>query len=259
MSRPLVLVTNDDGIESYFLEALVMALAARFTVRVVAPRREQSWTGRAFSRRAPVKVEPYDRLGVPAWAADGTPSDCANIGIGPFFADPPAAVVSGINLGFNVTLPLILSSGTVAAATEGALAGLPALAVSQAIPSPMFEAVRIAGGRGDPAIEAVVRVSAEHAADLTERLVAEGPPDRPIVHNVNFPFEVKPDTPIERTRIASVRFGGVFAPGEDGAHRFGFPSRIEQIDVPPDSDRACLARGHISHTVLDYSTWGALG
>lgn len=259
MARPLVLVTNDDGIGSFFLEVLVEALAEHFDLRVVAPLHEQSWTGRAFTRRGPVPVAPHSGLCVPAWTADGTPSDCANIGLDPAFAGEgrmPDAVVSGINLGFNVTLPLVLSSGTVAAATEGALAGLPAIALSQSIPSSEFERVRAAGGR-DPWIAPSVEASAARAAALVGPLIARGRPDGPIVHNINFPVGVSAETPMERTRLGQVRLGPVFRPDAEGVHRFGFPRRAEKVHLPPDCDRACLDRGHISHTVLDYSRLGS--
>lgn len=258
MERPLVLVTNDDGIRSFFLEVLVRALAGRFDVRVVAPLEEQSWTGRAFTRHGPVKVEPYPGLGVPAWSVAGTPSDCANIGLHlDVDGRRPQAVVSGINLGFNVTLPLVLSSGTVAAATEGALAGLPAIALSQQIPGRRFDAVRRSGGR-DPEMLLSIRASAARAVDLTAAVIERGPPDRPIVHNINFPMGVTPETPVQRTRLALLQLGRCFAEGDDGAHRFGFPAgRVKDLQPTEETDRSCLARGHISHTVLDYSVLGA--
>ncbi len=259
MTRPLVLVTNDDGIHSFFLEALVHALAARFDLRVVAPLREQSWTGRAFTRRGPVKVARHTGLGVPAWTVDGTPSDCANIGLDPALgADgrAPVAVVSGINLGFNVSLPLVLSSGTVAAATEGALAGLPAVAFSQQIPHDRFEKVRETGGR-DPVIEPSIRASAARAVELTAAVIDAGPPASPIVHNINFPEGVSPETPVEATRLAVLGLGRCFSAGPDGVYRFGFPRGMARVELPADTDRMCLARGHISHTVLDYSMLGS--
>lgn len=258
MARPMVLVTNDDGIESFFLALLVEALAERFDVRVVAPKREQSWTGRSFSRRLDVAVEPVEGLGVPAWSVDGTPSDCVNIGLGLLDA-PPAAVVSGINLGFNVSLPLMLSSGTVAGATEGALAGLPAVALSQTIPSESFEAVRSRGGRGDPALEASVRAAAARGGEFVDALIAEPAPTSPVVHSLNFPGGMTAETPMERTRLAPIRLGRCFAPGDDGIYRFRFPGRSILSKVADDTDLACIGRGHVSYTVLDFGVLGGLG
>ncbi|MCB9527773.1 MAG: 5'/3'-nucleotidase SurE [Myxococcales bacterium] len=255
MSRPVVLVTNDDGIDSFFLALLVEGLRARFEVRVVAPRREQSWTGRAFTRRAAVAVEAVDSLGVPAWWVDGTPSDCVNIGLALLDA-PPAAVVSGINLGFNVSLPLVLSSGTIAAATEGALAGLHAVALSHTVASEHFEAVWKTGGRGDARLEASVRAAAARAGAFVEQLIGAPAPGSPVVHSLNFPGETTGETPMERTRLAPIRLGGCFVMGEDRAWRFRFPRASIQAQVEADTDLACVMRGHISHSVLDFAALG---
>ncbi|MEZ4436345.1 MAG: 5'/3'-nucleotidase SurE [bacterium] len=258
MAKPMVLVTNDDGIGSFFLELLVEALVERFDVRVVAPKREQSWTGRAFTRRAPVAVEVVEGMAAPAWAVDGTPSDCVNIGLGCLLDRAPAAVISGINLGFNVSLPLMLSSGTVAGATEGALAGLPAVALSQTVASESFDAVHAAGGRGDPALEASVRAGAARAVTFVGELIERPAPTSPVVHSLNFPARMRGETPMERTRLAPVRLGGCFAMGDDAVCRFRFPARSVLAKVDEDTDLACIARGHVSYTVLDFGALGGL-
>ena len=126
--KPLALVTNDDGIDSAFLHRLVEALAKDFEVAVAAPAFEQSWIGRAISRRTEVEVIPspsHFPSGVQAWAVSGTPTDCVNIALGNLLDRQPDIVVSGINIGFNTTETLILCSGTIAGAMEGAQWGLP--------------------------------------------------------------------------------------------------------------------------------------
>ena len=125
------LVTNDDGIESAFLHQLVDALNEKFQITVAAPAFEQSWIGRAISRRKEIEaihspsIFPKD---VHAWAIDGTPTDCVNIALGNLVEQPVDIVLSGINIGYNVSETLILSSGTIAGAIEGASWGLPAVA-----------------------------------------------------------------------------------------------------------------------------------
>lgn len=255
VNRTRVLVTNDDGIESFFVQVLVEALAHRFEVLAVVPSGERSWTGRAFTRRGDVAVSRSDRLGVPTWAVDGTPSDCVNIALGNLLDLPPDVVVSGINLGFNVTLPLVLSSGTVAGAAEGALAGIPALALSQHVDSRHFEAVRKTGGRGVPAIEASIRAAAGRAVGFVERL--KGTPNATaVVHNVNFPLNTKADTPLERTRLGHLRLGRCFGEARPDVYRFGFPTDTSEVAMPEDSDLRCIQRGHISHTVLPFGAFG---
>ena len=114
MTLPRALITNDDGIDCGFLHALADAMTRHFEVVVVAPRDEQSWAGRSFSRRGKLAVEERSDLPWKAWAVAGTPSDCVNVALGHLLETPVDIVVSGINVGFNVTLPLLLTSGTVA-------------------------------------------------------------------------------------------------------------------------------------------------
>jgi len=103
-----LLVTNDDGIDTLFLRALVQALqAAGHETFVVAPVTEQSWTGASKTRHRPVKSGAVDRgFGCPTWMVDGTPSDCVNIALAHLLpaalgAPKVEGVVSGINVGFN--------------------------------------------------------------------------------------------------------------------------------------------------------------
>ena len=119
--KPHALVTNDDGIDSIFLHRLVDALLPDFRVSVAAPAFEQSWIGRAVSRHREVEVLQSPALfpeGVDAWAISGTPTDCVNIALGNLVQGPVDIVLSGINIGFNTTETLILSSGTVAGASS---------------------------------------------------------------------------------------------------------------------------------------------
>jgi 5'-nucleotidase len=127
--KPTVLLTNDDGIGTAFLHALVAACQTEgFAVKVAAPSGERSWIGRAFSRHREVTVTAYPGLGDEAWSIDGTPSDCVNIALSHLLKQKPDVVLSGLNIGFNATMPLCLSSGTIAGATEGTAWGIPAVA-----------------------------------------------------------------------------------------------------------------------------------
>ena len=81
MTKPTALVTNDDGIDSYFLQVLVGRLQEKFDVIVAAPAKEQSWTGRSMTRRDPVSIKEFP--GLTAWIIDGTPTDCVNTFLSP--------------------------------------------------------------------------------------------------------------------------------------------------------------------------------
>jgi 5'-nucleotidase len=255
------LVTNDDGIESVFLHELVRALrAAGHEIFVVAPKREQSWIGAAKSRHRPVHVESADRgLGCPTWVVDGTPCDSVNIAIGHLLpADLPLdGVLSGINIGLNVSLGFIIASGTIAGAWEGSLHGLPAIAFSQDMTPELYDQLKAAGGKPEARLHAMLRISAAHAARLAPQLTAATLHRSFIVHNVNFPLGCRADAPVHRTVPARVVVPGLFSPAaDDGTHRLIF--RLGDDLSPPDpmTDRAALAAGVISHTILDYKTLG---
>jgi 5'-nucleotidase len=122
-----VLVTNDDGYRSEGIHALAAALRRLGDVTIVAPVEEASAIGHALTLRRPLRLEPV-KEGV--YAVDGTPTDCVNVAITQVFAgELPDLVVSGINKGYNLGDD-ITYSGTVAGALEGALLGIPSLAVS---------------------------------------------------------------------------------------------------------------------------------
>ncbi len=256
-----LLVTNDDGIESVLLHELVRALiAADHEVYVVAPKHEQSWTSASKTRNRPVTSAEVDRgLGSPTWIVDGTPSDCVNIAIEHLLPSRPQAVVSGINVGINASLGFILGSGTVAGACEGALHGLPAIALSQSFPVSTYDQIKERGGKLDEACIAVVRTSAEHAARIAPALAARDKARSFIVHNLNFPNPCSCDAEVRRTVPARVMIPGLFSPrAEDGTHRLVFKLGEDTSPGKPLTDLAALDAGYISHTVLDYSKLGSI-
>jgi len=256
-----LLVTNDDGIRSVFLGELVRALTgAGHSLYVVAPRHEQSWVGAAKSRNRPVHAAPADQgLGCPTWCVDGTPSDCVNIALDHLVPERPDAVVSGINVGLNVSLGFIIASGTVAGALEGALHGLPAIAFSQELPAGGFERMKEDGMSPDAGMTAILRISAQHAAELATTLLASTPANAFLVHNVNFPAGCRPDTLVRRTVPAQVVVPRLFSPAaDDGTHRLVFRLGEDLSPATPLTDRAALAEGCISHSVLDYKGLGGL-
>lgn len=122
-----ILVTNDDGVHSEGIRALAGALASLGEVTIVAPHQEASAIGHALTLRRPLRLE---RVAECIYAVDGTPTDCVNLGVDVVLRGRlPALVVSGINKGWNLGDD-VTYSGTVAGALEGALLGIPSLAVS---------------------------------------------------------------------------------------------------------------------------------
>jgi 5'-nucleotidase len=162
-----ILVTNDDGIQSPALEILQGALADLGQVTIVAPDREMSATSQSITLNQPLR---YHQLGPNRYAVQGTPSDCVILASLRILKEKPDLVISGVNRGANVGDD-IAYSGTVAAAFEAALQGIPAIAVSTY-------------GRSNPDYAPAARIAARLAAKVLEDGL---PPD--VILNVNYPGE----------------------------------------------------------------------
>ena len=126
-----ILLTNDDGIHARGIRALADACAAAgHRVSVCAPDRERSAASHSITLRRPLRAVPVDYPGAArAWAVDGTPADCAQLGLFLLRDDPADLLISGINRGMNLGGAGVYS-GTVAAAMEASMCGTPALASS---------------------------------------------------------------------------------------------------------------------------------
>ncbi len=125
-----ILLTNDDGIYSEGLVALHKKIADKNRVFVVAPERERSAVSHSITLHRPLRVMKVAINGLsPSWAVSGTPADCIKLGLLEILETRPDLVISGINSGANVGIN-IHYSGTVSAAREAAVYGIPAIAVS---------------------------------------------------------------------------------------------------------------------------------
>ncbi len=124
------MLTNDDGIYAVGLRALYAVLCASgHTVSVVAPMTEQSAVGHSITVFTPLRVRKIQESNFSGIGVFGTPADCVKLALGTLLEKKPDCVISGINSGANVGVDIVYS-GTVSAATEGALAGIPSMAVS---------------------------------------------------------------------------------------------------------------------------------
>lgn len=255
MKKPTVLVTNDDGVGCFFLHALVAALQEHFSVIVAAPKSEQSWISKGMSRYRSVKVEKYNDLACPAWSVDGTPSDSVNIALGNLLDEKPDIIVSGINVGYNTTLPLILCSGTVAGAVEGAFWGLPALAFSLVVPRDIFDQVKANNGRYNEEFESTLRTAATLSAEFTLKLAGK-PENDLIVHNINFPYPLTENTPIKHTFPEIRGLGGFFQDTGNGTYQFSYHHSLDSLPEGNFTDRQCINEGSISYSILNYSKTG---
>lgn len=125
-----ILISNDDGIQSPGLHELVRSLSSLGEIWVVAPDREQSAVGHSITLAEPIRLFDFSVEGAhKTFAISGSPADCVKLAVAELMPKRPDVVVSGINRGENTGISIIYS-GTVSAATEGAINGIPSLAVS---------------------------------------------------------------------------------------------------------------------------------
>ena len=126
-----ILISNDDGIHAIGIKTLAERLAFEHEVYIIAPDRERSAAGHALTLHKPLRVDEID-IGFEvarAWETTGTPGDCIKIGVSAIQEKQPDIIISGINHGPNLGAD-VLYSGTVSAAMEGAVLGIPSIAVS---------------------------------------------------------------------------------------------------------------------------------
>ncbi|HSW35804.1 MAG TPA: 5'/3'-nucleotidase SurE [Candidatus Limnocylindrales bacterium] len=135
MKPKSILITNDDGIHAEGIQLLSQTIfknSDRYSLSIVAPDHERSAVGHAITMHRPLRVEKINFLHNPeliGWAVNGTPSDCVKLAVEAILADKPDLVISGINRGSNLGTD-VLYSGTVSAAVEGLIMGIPSVAVS---------------------------------------------------------------------------------------------------------------------------------
>lgn len=175
---PSILVTNDDGISSSGIKILAKTLESLGDVYIVAPEGEQSAVAHALTLHRPLK---FERAGENAYFVNGTPTDCVIIGVNKILPHKPDIIVSGINNGANLGDD-ITYSGTVAAAIEGTLLGIPSIAVSL---------VREDQNNGvDSKTDLKFQAAANFAGEITERVLDNGLPDDTLL-NINIPYSAK--------------------------------------------------------------------
>ena len=239
-----ILLTNDDGIHYEGLWALYRCLREHHAVEVIAPDRERSAIGHAITLNEPIRLE---RLtvngGYQGYAVSGTPADCVKLAVMELLQDKPDMVIAGINPGANVGIN-INYSGTVAAAKEAALLGMPAVAVS------------VDGKRTLHYGEAAVFVR-----KLSEKVHREGLPPGTFL-NVNIP-----DMPLAET--SGVRFirQGLLNSAEYFERRVDPRNRtyywqgcdMQRFDHHPQVDGNALGKNYITVTPIkcdmtDYHT-----
>jgi 5'-nucleotidase len=232
-----ILLANDDGIQAIGLRALYFALKeAGHDVHVVAPVTEQSAVGHAVTLALPIRVKEFKENGFVGQGVYGTPVDCVKLGLSTLLDEKPDLVLSGINAGANVGVD-ILYSGTVSAATEGALMEIPSMAVSM----DNFNPVDLSG-------------QARFCAELLPKIPWTELPRKRVL-NLNFP-----DCPIEKAKEmvlcphTRASYDDVYDTRQDprGRPYYWLSGAIPPGRISPDRDRALLTKGHITLTPLHF-------
>jgi len=236
-SEPLILLTNDDGVHAEGLRYLRMAAEKVGSVYVVAPESEQSAVGHSITLYDPIKVREVmvdgDFFG---FAIGGTPADAVKLGIYSLLPRRPDLVISGINDGANLGIN-VLYSGTVSAATEAAILGVPAMAVSLAQKKyPPFP------------------WTLPHVETLAKMILKCGLPSG-VALNVNIPA-LPPEKVlgIKLTRQGLTKFRESFEQREDprGNRYYWLTGEATADEKEDNTDVAAVKSGYVSATPLYY-------
>jgi 5'-nucleotidase len=242
-----VLITNDDGIQATGLNALRKELIGidGLEVHVIAPDSNRSATARSITTRSPLSVEeiPFDD-GSSGFATDGTPVDCVRFAELGLIGERPELIVSGINHGSNLGDD-ITYSGTVAAALEGIVLGIPAIALSQQSSA--------SGADYYATREYDFTASAAFSAELIRR-VAEDPLPPDTLINVNFP--PREPTGVEVTHLGKRLYNDelklVDEDPDSGRVRYQIYGFEPSFEDESGSDLSAIARERISVTPVHF-------
>ncbi len=222
-----VCLTNDDGPRSEGMLKLAEALNETMELIVVVPDGQRSATGKSLTLKRPIRItEKHVKNGYEFVTHDGTPAD--SVILAQAFYEDIDLVISGINSGANVGYQSMLTSGTVGAAFEAALRGLPAIAASrQASPSEWFNST---GSDGD--FERVCKIS----RDLVLRVLEKGMPQGIDMLNLNFPCTFSEESKVVVTKPTLVRMHNEVEERTDPNGRPYYWYLGIERDPPPESD-----------------------
>ncbi|MCU0550513.1 MAG: 5'/3'-nucleotidase SurE [Leptolyngbya sp. Prado105] len=249
-----LLVSNDDGVYARGIQTLANTLTeAGHDVTVVCPDKERSATGHGLTLHDPLRVQEMQHLFHPkitaAWACSGTPSDCVKLAIWALLDTPPDLVLSGINHGSNLGTD-VLYSGTVSAAMEGVIEGIPGIAFSLTSYQPTD-----------------FQPAADFACKLVQQLEKDPLPELTLL-NVNVPAVERDEIKGAMiTRQGVRRYTDVFEKRVDPRGKIYYwlsgelLEDVEDPDIPNDvpTDVQAIRESYITITPLHYNLTSPLG
>jgi len=231
-----IILTNDDGVQGLGMLKLAEYLKDKYKVTVVAPEKERSAISHAITLHKPLrlkKVKEEDSLKI--YAVNGTPSDCVKLGIEVVLEEKPDIIISGINEGLNLGTD-ILYSGTVSAAIEAAIYGIPAIAVSLA------ETADIEDRRIYKFLE-----------NLIEKVLEKRLPKNTLL-NVNIPDFKKGIKGVKATILGKRIYIETFQKNYDprGKEYYWMAGKISEIEKDERTDIVSVKEGYISITPIHF-------
>lgn len=232
-----ILISNDDGIDAPGIYALAQEIRKIAKVTVVAPDKQQSAVGHAITVNYPLRALPYRKNNeVFGYAVEGTPADAVKLGVRFLMKSKPDMIISGINHGSNTAINIIYS-GTVSAATEGTVLGIPSIAISlTTYQEPDFT------------------YAAKFAARLVLLVAKHGLPEGTLL-NVNVPavpeHEIKG---IMLTKQGKSTWDDTFDVRRDPANReyFWLTGKMNVTDTELDADQVAIRNNYVSVTPIHY-------
>lgn len=233
MSKPLILVVNDDGVTSAGILALVNVAKQLGDVVVVAPDSPQSGMGHAITIDQPLRINKVELFGnnIPAYQCSGTPADCVKIAVDKILHRKPDLCVSGINHGSNSSLNVIYS-GTMSAATEAAVEDITAVGFS------------LLNYRMDADFSA----ASEFALTISQQLLEKSLPKGTLL-NVNVPNLKREEIKgIKICRQAAAKWEEEYLERQDpfGRNYYWLTGKFLNHDAGTDTDEWALANGYVS-------------
>lgn len=236
--KPQILVCNDDGITAPGIRCLLEVALEYGDVTVVAPDSPQSGMGHAITIGEPLRLHKEDLgLDVTAYACSGTPVDCVKLATGVLFDKKPDLLLSGINHGANYSISVVYS-GTMSAAMEGAIEGIPSIGFSLC----------------DFSYNADFSASRVIARTVIERALSNKIPDGTLL-NVNIPkLPVDELKGIKITRQANGRWVEEFDERTDphGRKYYWLTGKFHDFDHGEDTDTWALNHGYVSVCPVEF-------
>jgi len=210
-----VILTNDDGIRSPGLLALHKELIKIVDVLVVAPESQKSGAGKSLTFHKPIRVCEFTlENNFKGYAVSGTPADAILFGLSELCSEPPNLVISGINIGLNIGMQSILTSGTLGGVLEAAIYGIPAVAFSFETEMSQWFAVP------ETLNQELFKKASERAREIVSEIIEKGMPEGVDLLNINFPSNTDENTPIKVTRPCRSRYINRY---EQRVDPFGIP------------------------------------